>query len=168
MRSLRTYFRVLLVSLLGTGSAWSAAEHPVYAPGKPFVVTGAEANGGFVDAFIGSVRLFRQDRVKVELVGHCYSSCTLYTALLKDGLLCARPGTVLGFHQYVDADDMQIEGSTLRSYRVKSPIRGQRLQKIMRTYPRHVLDIVEQAGGFPPHTAPLLRISAKRLAIPAC
>lgn len=168
MRMLAFLGMVLLSSMGYTGTVAAASSIPVYTPGQPFVVQGREANGGLVDAYLGTVSLFRKDRTPVVLEKHCFSSCTLYTALLKDGLLCARPGTVLGFHEYVEAEQLDIVGGTLRSYRVIGPMQGTKLERILRAYPKQVMRAIEAAGGFPPHHGPLLVLSAKQLGIPTC
>lgn len=111
------------LALAATGTA--DAKRPVDRAPRPsavYFVQGAESRGGEVRFFLESIALFRRNRVKVVLKDECASSCTLYTSLLQDGLICTRPGTKLVFHEFVHTADMVVEGGVLRSFKRTSPV----------------------------------------------
>lgn len=64
------------------------------------VVESPENRGGSVTEVLARIEHFRENGTTVILQGECISSCTLYTSLLRDDLLCAMPGTMLVFHQF--------------------------------------------------------------------
>lgn len=133
-------------------------------------VTGPAAKGGVVELFMGMITDSKREGIRRELVDECVSSCTLFTNLLKHGLVCARPNTVLVFHQFVIMKDMVIEGNVLKSYKIASVIRGAAFERIWRKYPPHVrMTIMRRSsnGGLPPHGKEL-KIPAKDLRIPEC
>jgi hypothetical protein len=168
MRSLK-FWGVLLLALALSMSAQAASRISPYTGGQSYKVQGPVAKGGVSDTFLGLIRLFRKDRVMVVLYKEegCSSSCTLFTSLLKDGLLCARPGTKLGFHEFVETENMQVEGGVLKSYKVKGPVIGFAFLKLWRTYPRHVRAVINKRGGLPPHDD-MMMIPARDLGIPTC
>jgi hypothetical protein len=128
------------------------------------------AKGGSVEIFMGMIADSKREGIRRELVGECVSSCTLFTNLMKNGLVCARPGTVLVFHQFVIATDLVIEGNIIKSYKVGSVIRGPEFERIWSKYPYIVKKMLMKRspnGGLPPHGQEL-KISADDLGIPGC
>lgn len=123
-------------------------------PGAVYHVRGPESRGGDIEFFLGSIRLFRESKVKVALEGACASACTLYTALLPDGLVCAAPGTKLVFHEFVYATDMVQEAGILMAYTAGPPIRGRLWARVWNSYPpaiRRIITTRFPAGRLPPH-----------------
>ena len=131
-----------------------AGPHVFFAtPGAIYHVRGPESRGGDIEFFLNSVRLFRQSKVKVVLEGECASSCTLYAALARDGLVCAQPKTKLVFHEFVYASDLVAEGGLLMGYTAIAPVRGRLWNRIWQSYPaklRHIITTRFPGGRLPP------------------
>ena len=154
-------FNIILVFTANAANITYKETRPVLPP---------HSNGGPVELFIGMIGDSKREGIRRELVVECVSSCTLFTNLMKDGLVCARPKTVLVFHQFVVATDFVIEGNVLKSYKIASVVRGAAFKRIWEKYPPHVrMKIMKKStnGGLPPHGKEL-KISADDLGIPRC
>lgn len=131
-------------------------------------ITGHEANGGQVGFFWSQIESIRERKITVVLDKGCYSSCTLYLALLPDGLLCATPGATLYFHQYVAAE-YEAYGGVIDSYRRARPLSLPTWLKIWRTYPANVRRVIlrhSPRGLFTTDT--YIGIAAKEFGVPTC
>lgn len=170
IRSLSVRAVLLMALAFLSGGALAAPEPYMLKPGGTYVVRGVESKGGSIEFFLNSVKLFRKSKVKVVLAEDCYSSCTLYSALIRDGLVCARRGVRLIFHKFVYGTDFVIRGGVATSYRVVGEIRGEAFTRIWQTYPVRVRAAImahSPNGGLPPHGREL-SIPAATLGIPTC
>jgi hypothetical protein len=161
-------FVVVVCLALGGGVT---ASHSATSAQSWYEVKGQEVYGGAIDEFLARVRYFRQNRIKVVIGPECVSACTFYTALLKDNLLCARPGTYLGFHWFTlvaqgytsDGSEVYVELGALAGIR---PIE---YSQYFNTYPRHVRqEILRRSPVGLPKPGKELYIPASDLGIPTC
>lgn len=109
------------------------------AAGNDYVVPAHELRGGVMDDFIRATGDFKGKKVRVVLSGLCMSSCTLYTALAPQNLVCAKPGTKFVFHRPFRATNIQVDANggitTLEVTRPSSPAT---VQRFWMQYPLHV------------------------------
>jgi len=54
--------------------------------------------GGVVEKYVDLVDKYIKDGTKVELVGNCWSACTLLTKLVETDQFCVHPSASLHFH----------------------------------------------------------------------
>jgi len=153
------YVAAMLVALLFSNKA-GAVE---------YVVKGAEANGGRASFFLGSIAEYRKKGIRVVLSGTCISSCTLYTALLRDNLVCATPGTKLLFHQYFHVKNEQVDAQgRMVSFDLDRYVEGTERQRIWMKYPRNVRQAILARSPGLPALGKELSITAQELNIPRC
>lgn len=134
------------------------------------IVSGAEAKGGSVQIFLDAIATMQKQRVRVVLQGICQSSCTLYTALLASGQLCARPNTILAFHQFFYTTNEKVDSSgRYVSYEVDRYLSGAVARRIWNVYPPSIRKIIlEVSPTGLPQVGAELKLSATRLHIPVC
>lgn len=159
--SMRKFFGIgMLAFILLAGQAVAAQEH---------VVLGPEQKGGEPQYFYDQIRTFRTDKVRVVIKGACLSSCTLYTVLVSDGLICARPGATFVFHRVMVADQLQIDAQgIIRSYRLVGPLVGPEAGRFWMTYPFEVRHrIMQESPTGLPRWGEELTIPATEL-VPTC
>lgn len=159
MKILQLVVSFLLVSLFS-----------VEARADEYIVRGAEARGGNTQYFLNGIKSFRKYRMRVVLPASCLSSCTLYTALLRDDLLCARSDTVLIFHQFFYTKDEEVDAQgRLVSFGVDRYVSGGEKQHLWMTYP---ISVRRAILSHSPRGLPLvgneLTLPARELGIPAC
>lgn len=149
---------VLFLSLAGQAQAQ-----------QTHVIGRIEGLGGSPYEFIARANMFRQNDVRVVVTGNCVSSCTLYTSLLPDGLICAMPGAKLVFHRYNYLSDVQVDGKgRLKSYKIAETLAGPEFMGIWRQYPLSVRKrIMQESPEGLPAWGNELSIRATEL-VPAC
>lgn len=160
MRNFVTTIALGIFLMLG-GTAFAQTDH---------IIDRVEGLGGSPFDFIHRAEAFRAGGVRVVLDGKCISSCTLYTSLLPDNLICARPGAVLVFHRYNYVKDVQIDGTGhLLSWKVAAPVTGTIFTAIWDVYPlsirRWILTVSPQ--GLPAWDKKPITVRATRL-VPPC
>ena len=135
-----------------------------------YVVRGAEAKGGTVSYFLNGLDGFKEKKIRVVLKGTCTSACTLYTALLRDKLLCAKPGTKLVFHQFFYPKNANVDAAgVLHSTDVGHYVSGFERMNLWFTYPPSVRRIIfKHSPSGLPEVGNELVFSAKELNIPPC
>ena len=93
---MKGFFAIAIASLV------ALTAFAVQANAAPYFVNETEAQGGNAYEYLARIETFREHGTRVHLPAFCKSSCTLYTLLLKDGLVCSRTGdTKLVFHQFL-------------------------------------------------------------------
>lgn len=135
-----------------------------------YIVRGAAAKGGDVAWFFSQITRLRNDRVKAALTDECVSSCTLFTSLLREGLLCAYPGTKLVFHRFFYSKNVQLDAQgNIKSFDVRNYVVGNLASNLWLTYPASIRSVILRysPAGLPP-VGNELKISARELGIPAC
>ncbi|MBI4087836.1 hypothetical protein HY418_00425 [Candidatus Kaiserbacteria bacterium] len=134
------------------------------------VVTGPERLGGSPYEFLAKMRAYRADGVKVVIGDKCISSCTLYTALLRDDLICAKPGAKFVFHRFVLVDNIKVDGQgRLQSFHIMGPLTGPMAQQLWMTYPYRIRhQIMKRSGIGLPRVGNELTIPARQLGVPTC
>lgn len=146
MSTSKSFGMIIVASLLlFTGQALAEQTH---------VVQGPEREGGSPYEFLANVEYFRAHNVRVVVTDRCKSSCTLYTALLRDNLICARPSARFIFHRYVWANDLKVDAQGLiQSYRITGPIIGPEADALWMSYPLSVRKriMAESPTGLPRH-----------------
>ena len=117
-----------------------------------YILNGVERLGGNPYAFLAQVRMYRERDVRVVVKDQCVSSCTLYTSLLPDGLICALPGAKFIFHRFNILSDIKTdpEGHIL-SFKIDRPLVGEDFTRIWLSYPLSVRKriIRESPQGIP-------------------
>jgi len=154
-------------------SSPSVAEFGIEKGKRVWYVEGQELDGGMVEDFIKRVKDFRQKNITVVIKGQCQSSCTLYTALLKQGLLCARPGTKMVFHRPYYMTSLSLsENGEIKSFifggyaSEKEPLVHHRFWT---TYPVQVRrEILKHSPGGLPGVGREISLPAKAFGIPTC
>lgn len=126
-----------------------------------------ERRGGKVTEFIARISQYRATRTLKVLDGYCYSSCTLYLTLMNDGLLCAKPGTALVFHEFVKARETT-QGDIV-TYQKVGRIPAAERRMLWNMYPLHVRQRLSSswAGGLPEWGNEII-FSARELRVPTC
>ncbi len=163
----------LLLALIGLAlfSSEVAAGSMGYESGKRlWFVHGQETHGGLVTDFLGRIEYFEEAKITVVIGGNCGSACTLYTRLLKKGLLCAQPGTKMVFHRPYQMDNIvwdsqgNVKSRTFIGYLPKAEQR-----RFWLLYPPHVRrEIQKHRPEGLPNVGNELTIRAKDLGIPIC
>ena len=134
------------------------------------VVQGGEAYGGRTVEFLHRVAFFERNRVKVMLREDCWSSCTFYLKLLRQNLLCAKPGTKMVFHQFFWATDLVSDAQgNLMSFKVARVYTGATAARYWLQYPAAARSVIlrHSPRGLPPPGKELF-IPAKAFGVPEC
>lgn len=135
----------------------------------PYFVSEDESAGGRAYEYLARIEAFRRLGTKVHLPERCASSCTLYTALLSDGLVCSRTGdTRMVFHQFMRQTVRTVNGNgDPESYWLNPPTRED-VQRTWGSYPWRVrwAILIRSPSGLPEIGE--IEISSRELGIPTC
>lgn len=132
-------------------------------------VAGSEAKGGVVDLYLKRIDLFRKMRIKVFLEEDCVSSCTYYSALLAEELVCARPGVLLVFHKAMRYRPRKVDKQgNVTSFWIEEPSKKD-VQKTWGVYPKRVKEaVLRRSPGGLPYPGEEIFIPATEVGIPYC
>ncbi len=133
--------------------------------------------GGPAQSFLQDIRNAKRSgegRAVIDEV--CVSSCTLYTALIKDDLFCAEPNVKFYFHWVAVAKNIeQTAEGVITSYERGDPLaafenRFAETQQIWTTYPLRIRRLILKKThnrGLPKPGQELV-LTAKELGVPDC
>ena len=157
---------ICLILALVLGLAQSGSAH---AFNGTYYVPESEAKGGEVEPVLAKIESFRRLNIRVVVPAECVSSCTLYTLLLRDGLLCAREGATLAFHQFLRRETRTVNADgTPESYWL-NPATPEDLRRTWGAYPSSIKSaVLQRSPSGLPEQGNELYISASDLGIPPC
>jgi len=135
------------------------------------VLSEAETKGGTVDHAYQNIAYARQKGVVLALPpGQCVSSCTLYTTLLPDDLLCRQGPLDVVFHQFMWVANINTDSQgRISAMTPEEPVSGFRKWRLWRTYPSAVRKaVLARSPSGLPTWGQELHISAETLNVPLC
>lgn len=152
-------YRLFLIFILAVTMLTPANAAPQYIVGKQ------ESLGGNAWEYLARIEKFRASKTRVVLPPECWSSCTLYSILLKDGLVCAPPGAKMVFHQFMRKEVRTVGSSgEVTSYYLNPPTRAT-LRRTWWAYPAVVRSFMPRGL---PEWGKEITITARQLGIPNC
>lgn len=134
-----------------------------------YIVNAEEALGGNAYEYLDRIQKFRKQGTMVVLPPECISSCTLYTILIRDGLVCTRSTTTLAFHKFLRRETRTVGEDGLPSSYWLDPPTTLGYWRTWRAYPRTVRRaVLARSPSGLPEPGNEVEVPAHEVGIPKC